>query len=248
MYRSPSRSARGGQRSEVAARTRLREELAPDLVGIEGCAQVPLLLVGCAVALDRTTGQHQSDHVQHRRDAGAGALEQPGPVVVDAQPAPAELGRPVDARIAGVANVALPGDALVDQIGRADRAVVARCGPGVLGEPTPRLRAGTRQRRVRRAWCQCRRHHARPTHRGISPRSSWSRRRPSSRRPCRRRPSRCRRPWSSSFISSPSSISSISPSSMSMSPIASSPIARTSAVNAMVVPLSNDSVTSTVSG
>ena len=65
----------GRQRPEVAAGAGLGEQLAPHVVGVERGPQVLGLLLGRAVAQDRPAGEHQPDHVQHRRHPGSGALD-----------------------------------------------------------------------------------------------------------------------------------------------------------------------------
>ena len=115
-----------GERSEVAAGAGLGEQLAPHVVGAERGAQVLVLLRRRAVAQDRPAGEHEADHVQHRRHPGAGALDQPRCLVVVAQPAAAVLDGPVDPGVAGLEQPPLPRHAGVDQLGRADGAVVGR--------------------------------------------------------------------------------------------------------------------------
>ena len=89
---------RRAQRREVAAGARLAEELAPHLVGGQRLAQVAgLLLLGRAEAHDGLAGQHDADHVDERRHAGAGALLDPHRVVLGREALAAPFGGPVDA-------------------------------------------------------------------------------------------------------------------------------------------------------
>ena len=100
--------------------------------------EVLLLLLGRAEAQDRAAGEHHADHVEEGRDAGERALEHPRGVVLGGEAAAAVLGRPVDAGVPGVVDLPLPRDAVLDEIGRADRAVVARRVGPVGGEPLAR--------------------------------------------------------------------------------------------------------------
>ena len=131
----------GGERGQVAAGTGLGEQLAPHLLAPQGRAQVALALLRRAEAQDAAAGQHQTDHVEHRRHAGGGALLDPGRGVLDGQPAAAVLDRPVQPGPAGLGQAPLPRPPGVDQLGRADGAVVAGRVMGVGGQPGARLEA-----------------------------------------------------------------------------------------------------------
>ena len=137
--RSPSRSARRRERGQVAARARLGEQLAPHLVAPERRPQVALLLRRVTEAEDAAGGQHQADHVEHRRHAGSCALLDPRRLVGRGEAAPAVLDGPVEAGPSGLGQATLPGPALLDQLGRADGAVVGRRGRGLVGQPGPGL-------------------------------------------------------------------------------------------------------------
>ena len=135
--RSPSRIAVVVSEAEVAARARLGEQLAPHLLAPERRPQVALLLRRVTEAEDAAGGQHQADHVEHGRHAGSCALLDPRRLVGRGEAAPAVLDGPVEARPAGLGEAALPGPALLDQLGRADGAVVGRRGRGLVGQPRP---------------------------------------------------------------------------------------------------------------
>ena len=111
----------GAEAGQVAAGTGLGEELAPHLLGLEDPAQVRPLLLGRAEGEDRSAGEHDPDHVDPGRDLGDGALGGPGRGVLDREPAPAVLHRPVE-----------PGPARLEQ------ASAARPGP-----PRPGRAAGS---------------------------------------------------------------------------------------------------------
>ena len=68
---------------------------------------------------------------------GEGALGDPGRVVLGRQSPAAELDRPVDPGETGLEQARLPGPALVREVGRQDRAVVARRERCVVGQPRP---------------------------------------------------------------------------------------------------------------
>ena len=94
------------------------------------------LLLGRAVAQHRAAGEHEPDHVQHRRHPGRGALDQPRRLVLVAS-APGRRARPASGsrrsrRRRARRCQATPG---VDQLGRADRAVVGRRLVAVGGQP-----------------------------------------------------------------------------------------------------------------
>ena len=122
-----------GQPAEVAARARLAEQLAPHVLGAQRrargacacCSGVP----NCSSAPPVST---RPTMLNTRRDAGERALVLPRRVVLGGQPAAAVLGRPVDAGVAGgVDRAAARRCPCVDEVGRADRAVVAwRVRPG----------------------------------------------------------------------------------------------------------------------
>jgi len=78
---------------------------------------------------------HISDHVEHRRHAGASALEQPDAVVVGGQAPATELGGPVEAGPPGLGQPALPVESGVDEIGWTDGPVVTRRMPAVRRQP-----------------------------------------------------------------------------------------------------------------
>ena len=138
--RSPSRSARVASDPRSLPAPGSENSWHQTCSAVSVGAQVLALLLGRAVLPDRPAGQHQADHVEHGRHPGAGALDQPRLVVVDAESPATVLDRPVDPGVARLVQASLPRHAGVDQLGRADRPVVGR------GMPRVRRRA-TRGRR-----------------------------------------------------------------------------------------------------
>jgi len=123
------------QRRQIAAGVRLGEELAPHVFGRERRSKVAPLLLIAAIAHDRSAGENEADHVEHAGDTGSRTLEQPFAVMLWAQPVAAILGRPVDAGVARLEHLPLPGDAGIDVLRRADRPVITGGVAGVLGQP-----------------------------------------------------------------------------------------------------------------
>ncbi len=138
------------QPSQVAPRARLREQLAPHLVAAQRRAQVLGLLLGRAVHQERAAGQHQADHVQHRRHGRLGALDQPRRLVLRAEALTAVLDRPVDA------GVARRRTAAAASASRRRRAPAGRWRRSPVVPPTGgRPATRRRRRRTRRRTASC---------------------------------------------------------------------------------------------
>ena len=125
----------GRQRGQVGTGARLGEQLAPHPLAASGRRQVSLLLLGRAVRQQRAGGQHQPNHVQHRRHAGDGGLFHPGRRVFQGQAGAADRFGPVDGGKTPVVQAFLPSHTLVPPLGRHDGAPVGRRGGRVLRQP-----------------------------------------------------------------------------------------------------------------
>ena len=98
----------GGEGGEVAARVRLAEELAPDLLAAEDLGEEALLLSGAAVSDDRWARPAGPDDGDRARRAGAGQLQRDQVVLKWPCPAAAVLGRPGRRSPAALGQPALP--------------------------------------------------------------------------------------------------------------------------------------------
>ena len=125
----------GGQSAEVAARTGLAEQLALHSLGSQRGKQVLLLLLGSSELHDRTAGENETHHVEYRRNSGEGAFVHPHGLMVDAESLPTVFDGPMDTREAGSEDTLLPFDARLNQIGRTNGPVVARCRGFVRQKP-----------------------------------------------------------------------------------------------------------------
>ena len=97
-----------------------------------------LLFVGTEL-LDGPTGQYQTDHVEHSGHTRERTFEKPLRLMGRSETLSTYFDRPVNAGLARGVEMLLPGQSLVDEIGRADRAVVAGRQVFVGGEPFGRL-------------------------------------------------------------------------------------------------------------
>ena len=97
--------ARGG---EVGARVRLREALAPDLVGGEERLEVARLLLLGAVRDDRRPGHAEADHADVGRSLRRGELFVEDRLEAVRRARAAVLLRPGQARVAGLVELAAP--------------------------------------------------------------------------------------------------------------------------------------------
>src|SRR5262249_51769006 len=130
------------QRGEVGARAGLREALAPDLVAAEDLGHVPRLLLRGALRDQRRPAVQESDEVHADvRRPGARDLLVVDELLGEREIAAAVLARPVDPRVAGVEEPALPAGV----VGAARAPVVAGRRRAVrgnrLGEPCAQLGA-----------------------------------------------------------------------------------------------------------
>src|SRR5207245_5722153 len=97
-----------GDRREIGPRARLRESLAPDLLGGEDLRQVPLFLLLAAVGHDRRARHADADHAHVLRSLGAGELLEHDRLVAVWSPLAAVLLRPGQAGVPGLVELAAP--------------------------------------------------------------------------------------------------------------------------------------------
>src|SRR5581483_5774978 len=93
---------------EVATGVRLREALAPDVLGVEDVREVALLLLRRPPRDDRRPGHAEADHAEVRRRLGARGLLEEDRLVAVGRTGAAVLLRPGQARVPGLTELAAP--------------------------------------------------------------------------------------------------------------------------------------------
>ena len=95
-------------RGEVAAGVRLREPLAPDLLGAQDLRQVPLLLRVGPPRDDRRAGHPEADHAEVRGRLGSRELFEEDRLMTVRRAGPAELLRPGEPGVSRLTEAAAP--------------------------------------------------------------------------------------------------------------------------------------------
>jgi hypothetical protein len=100
--------------SEVTSCTRLREQLAPHMLCIQGGEKVLFLLFVSTESHDGAARKNETHHIENRWNASFGTFLHPGTVMCGGETLTAEFDRPMNTGKASIKDVSLPCCAIID--------------------------------------------------------------------------------------------------------------------------------------